>query len=252
MIASQRYETIVELVNKTGIVNTKDLAVLMNVTETTIRRDCEELEKAGKLIRVHGGAKSVKQKVILSNRDEKKMRDRTDNYEEKCKVCEKAASFVKEGDCVFLDGGTTVVPMVKYLHGKKVKIVTHSHLIAEVFQDTDSEVFIIGGKYIPEYNMDIGPIALGNLSRFNFDCAFLGCAGYDLEKQVVYTTELDTMMIKEKAMELSVKSYLLMDSSKLNIRGFYSFVGQDAFDAVICNDCEKFEKEEMPDNFIVV
>lgn len=252
MIASQRFDAIVEMVDKKGVMNTKDLAQLLGVTETTIRRDCEELEKSGKLIRVHGGAKSINQKTILSNRDEKKMKDRTENYEEKCRVCEKAASFVKEGDCIFLDGGTSIAPMVKYLQGKKVKIVTHSHLIAEEFHDSDSEVFVIGGKYIPEYNMVIGPIALANLARFNFDCAFFGCVGYDLERQMVYTTEMDTMLIKEKAMELSTKNYLLMDASKLNIKGFYSFVGQDAFDAVICNANEELKDEELPDNFIIV
>lgn len=252
MIASQRFETIVEMVDKNGVVNTKELAQLLKVTETTIRRDCEELEKSGKLIRVHGGAKAIHQKHILSNQDEKKMKDRTENYEEKCRVCEKAASFVEEGDCIFLDGGTSIVPMVKYLKGKKVKIVTHSHLIAEEFQDSDSEVFVIGGKYIPEYNMVIGPIALGNLSRFNFDCAFFGCVGYDLERQIVYTTEMDTMLIKEKAMELSTKNYLLMDASKLDIKGFYSFVSRDAFDSVICSESEQLVKDELPDNFIVV
>ena len=55
MIASERYETILNLIQEQGIVKVKDLAKLMQVTETTIRRDCEELEHQGKLIRVHGG-----------------------------------------------------------------------------------------------------------------------------------------------------------------------------------------------------
>lgn len=252
MIASQRFEKIVEMVNERGIVNTKELAQTLEVTETTIRRDCEELEQRGKIIRVHGGAKSVNQKTITSNRDEKEMKERTDHYAEKCKVCEKAASFVKPGDCIFLDGGTTVAPMVKYLQGKSVKIVTHSQLIAEEFHDGDSELFMIGGKYIPEYNMSVGPIALSNLAQFNFDYAFLGCAGLDLERQVIYTTELETMLIKEKVMELAVRNYLLVDDSKLSIKGFYTFVGSSAFDAVICNEPEGGDVNDMPDNFIIV
>ena len=119
MIASQRFEKIVEMVNERGIVNVKELSQILGVTETTIRRDSEELERQGKIIKVHGGVKSVNQKVIMSNQDEKKMIERTENYDKKDKVCQKAASFIKKGDCIFLDGGTTVAPIVKYLKGKK-------------------------------------------------------------------------------------------------------------------------------------
>ncbi len=254
MIASQRFEMIVQLVNEKGIVNTKELALLMEVTETTIRRDCEELENQGKLIRVHGGAKSVNPKTILSNEDEKDMRNRTEYSEEKRKVCERAAAFVRDGDCIFLDGGTSVAPMVPYLRDKKIKIVTHNFLVAEAFREEKmaGELFMIGGKYNPVYNMSVGPVALRNLARFNFDLAFLGCVGMDLDRQITYTTEMDTMLIKEKAMEQSVKKHLLIDASKLNVRGFYNFVSSSVFDAVFCNDCEGLGRQELPDNFILV
>ena len=70
MIQSERYNCIVNIVNKKGFVSTKELSLNLNVTETTIRRDCEELESQGLLIRVHGGAKSINQKNILSTNDE--------------------------------------------------------------------------------------------------------------------------------------------------------------------------------------
>ena len=252
MLASQRFEKIVEMVNERGIVNTKELSQILNVTETTIRRDTEELEKQGKIIRVHGGAKSINQKSIISNRDEKDMKERTENYDKKDKVCQKAASFVKNGDCIFLDGGATIAPIVKYLKGKNVKIVTNSILVAKAFDDSESELFIIGGKYIEKYDMSVGPVALNALSNFNFDFAFLGCAGMDLERQLVYTTEMETMLIKEKAMKLAEKKYLLIDDSKLSIKAFYTFVNSSNFDAVICNDSESFKEKELPDNFILV
>ena len=176
MLASERFEKIVQMVNEKGIANTKELAQILNVTETTIRRDTEFLEKQGKIIRVHGGAKSINQKTVMSNQDEKDMKDRTENYEKKDEVCKKVASFIKNGDCIFLDGGTTVAPIVKYLKGKNVKIVTNSMLVVKAFNDSDSELFVIGGKYIKEYDMSVGSIALNNLSNFNFDYAILGCA----------------------------------------------------------------------------
>ena len=62
MIASERFLRIVNTVNERGFISTKELSENLDVTETTIRRDCEELEKQGLLIRVHGGAKSIEQK----------------------------------------------------------------------------------------------------------------------------------------------------------------------------------------------
>ena len=73
-----------------------------------------------------------------------------------------------------------------------------------------------------------------------------------MERQVVYTTEMETMLIKKKAMELSVKKYLLLDDSKLSVRGFYTFVDCSEFDAVICNNFSDFQEEDLPDNFIMV
>ncbi|MFR2776386.1 MAG: DeoR/GlpR family DNA-binding transcription regulator [Anaerostipes sp.] len=252
MIASERFQKIIEAVNEREIVTTKEMAEFLNVTETTIRRDCEELERQGELIRVHGGAKRVEHKEILSNLDEKVMKDRTERYEEKDMVCRKAASFVRDGDCVFLDGGTSIVPMLKYLKGKRLKIVTHSMLIANAFENTDSELFVIGGKYIPEYGMSVGPITQTNLEKFNFDCAFLSCAGADMERRMIYTAEMDTMAVKQLVMRLAVKNFLLLDSSKLHVKGFYSFISSDDFDAVVCNDDPAINHEELAENFILL
>lgn len=252
MLASERFSKIIEIVNRQEFVTTKELSKTLEVTETTIRRDCEELEKKGLLIRVHGGAKSVAQKVILSNKDELAMHERWLYAKEKDLVCQKAASFINDGDCIFLDGGTSIVPMLRYIKGKKIKLVTHSQLIVNQFNDPDIELFVIGGKYIPEYNMSVGPIALAELEKFNFDYAFISCAGVDIDRRLVYTAEMDTMAVKQSAMNLSVKKYLLVDSSKLSIKGFCSFITSDDFDAVICNMDDAMDLEDIPNNYILV
>lgn len=253
MLADERCQKIVELTNEKGFVSTEELAKLFNVTETTIRRDSKELENKGLLIRVHGGTKSLNQNIILSKNDEVKMTERSVlNSFTKDIVCKLAAQFVKDGDCIFLDGGSSIVGMLKYLKGKKIKIVTHSSLILNNFDDEDIEVFVIGGKYLPEYAMSIGPITLSELERFNFDHAFISCAGIDIIKRVVYTAEMDTMAVKQLAMSLSVHKYLLCDTSKFKIRGFCSFINSDDFDAVICNYDKFINDEDIPNNFILV
>ena len=182
------------------------------------------------------------------------MSERTDiHYAEKDLVCQKAASFIRDGDCIFLDGGTSIVPILKYIKDKKIKVVTHSTLIANAFEENSNiELFIIGGKYIPEYNMSVGPITLSDLEKFNFDYAFLSCAGIDLQRQLIYTAEMDTMAVKQKAMNLSVKKYMLIDSSKMFVKGFCSFISINDFDAIICNNDDCINKEDLSNNFILV
>lgn len=64
MITDERYAKIVEITNSRGFISTRELAQKLNVTETTIRRDCDELSKKNLIIRVHGGAKSIQSKAF--------------------------------------------------------------------------------------------------------------------------------------------------------------------------------------------
>lgn len=252
MLASQRYEKIVELLNEVGIINIKELSKTLGVTEATIRRDCVVLEKHDKLIRVHGGAKSIEHNEIRSNYNDKKMQERTEHYEEKELVCKQAASYVKEGECIYLDGGTTIVPILKYLKGKHLKIVTPSTLIANAFEDDDSELFITGGKYTRSYDMTVGPLVLDNLKKFNFNHAFIGCTGIELDEGIVFTGEVDTMSVKQIAMKQALKNYLLIDSSKLFIKGFYGLLTLSDFDIVLCNDDRLIDVDKLPSNLCLL
>lgn len=86
MITDERYAKIVEITNSRGFISTRELAQKLNVTETTIRRDCDELSKKNLIIRVHGGAKSIQYRNILSDRNEKTMKDHMlfSSKEKKC------------------------------------------------------------------------------------------------------------------------------------------------------------------------
>lgn len=119
-----------------------------------------------------------------------------------------------------MDGGTSIFPMLSYLQTKKIKIVTHSTLIQEHFDSDVAELFAIGGKLIPEYKMAVGPIALETLQRFNFDFAFIGCAGIDLLRHKVYTAEMDTLAVKSKPCSLLNNLICLLIPVKLKSKVF--------------------------------
>lgn len=252
MLAHERLQTIVDLINQKGFANNRELALMFEVSEATIRRDVEELEQQGLLIRIHGGAKRLLDPSVLRPENELNMSERfAVHAQEKQKVAAYAASFVNDGDCIFLDGGTSVSAMIPFLKHKRVKIVTHSHLIAQM-ADASYDITLLGGHYDPRYAMSVGPLTLENLQRFNFDASFIGCAGIDFEESLLYTAEMDTLAIKETAMQLSHKNYLLVDSSKLMVKGFCRHHGFEAFNAILCDQTALINQENSPEQLILV
>lgn len=250
MIMEDRLDAIEELTNERGFVSTRELASRFSVSEPTIRTDCRELEKQQRILRVHGGAKSRKARSIMTRKSESEMTSRANkDTEQKGRLCEYAASLVEDDDCIFVDGGTTFRDLVKYLEGKKVRMVTHSLIIPETFGDENGELFVAGGSFSPKYRMNLGPVALDDLERFNFKYAFLSCAGIDAVRGKAYTAEMETAEVKKKAMRLAEQSFLLVDESKKNVKGFCSFADLNEFDGIVTFGSDD---SDLPDNFILL
>lgn len=235
MIASKRLLAIMKELNRTGVVTIKELAEQFDASETTIRRDLERLEQEGKLIRVSGGAMRQHALDVLSSIDEPNMFAKLKQHQQaKEALCTYADQLVKEGECVFLDGGTTLLPLFRLLQHRRVRIVTHNQLIWQIMDmQPIAEITVLGGLYAPNYSMTTGLMTLENLRQYNFDHAFLGCAGVDFRSMAMYTTEMETAAVKLEAMALAAKTYLLADASKINRRGFYRCADLSALDAVL-------------------
>lgn len=247
MIAAERKRYILEALNSRGCISLKEVAKALKVAEITIRRDFEKLEAEGKLKRVQGGAAALEE---LDGAELATPQKLSVNSREKSLVAEYAASLVKDGDCVFIDSGTTMYPLANLLIRKRIQIITNNTLLLNMIKKSTARIFLVGGEYVPNYNMSVGPFALEMLRQFYFDCAFLSCSGFDVTNQVVYSTEPESMVIKQTAMEIASKNYLLLDSSKFEKRGFLKLCDANRFDAILCNQCELNGQEA--DNMVFV
>lgn len=236
VLSTERILCIMDKINREGIVHVDELANLFHTSETTIRRDLMELSQAGKLDRIHGGATKKDLSNVLTELDETVMVERLQiNFDVKSRICKKASESVKPGECIFLDGGTSVVPMIDFLAQMPIKIVTHNHLIIQKIKDPVAEIIVIGGEYNAKYSMSCGPVAQNTLALYNFDRAFIGCVGADLVNKEVYTAEMETREIKKIAMHHAFHSYLMLDDSKLSVKGFCKICDTDAFERIYCN-----------------
>lgn len=157
------------------------------------------------------------------------------HYDKKLRICKAASTLVEDGECVFLDGGTSIVPMIHFLSSRPIKIVTNNHLIVQNVQNPKAKIIVIGGEFNTKYRMSEGNEAQNMLRLYNFDRAFIGCAGVSLGMKKAFTAEMATRELKRIAMELSNHNYLLIDDSKLHVKGFCTFAQLDEFEDVFIN-----------------
>lgn len=178
--------------SKDQFVNIEDLVTLLDTSESTVRRDLDELESEHKLHRVHGGAelpRSLKEEFTIQQKSIK-------NVQYKECVAQKAASFISDNDVIFVDAGTTNELLLNYITQTNVTVVTNSIHHAAKLVDKDIKTIIIGGHVKQTTDASIGTIAYQQIKQLNFDKAFLGINGID--EQFLTTPDLEEAVIKKQ------------------------------------------------------
>ncbi len=241
MIFSERKQIIINELKKTGVINLKQIAKKIGSSEITTRRDFERLEKEGILVRVSGGA-VLQTKGDFSTAELSINQKKIQNIQEKKEVALYASSFVKENECIFIDCGTCMIPLIQELSNKKITIVTNNMIILPYIENTTASIYVIGGKYNNTFEMNTGTIACNYIANYHFHHCFLGCGGIDINSNEIYTSSIEGLDIKKVAMKQSDTKILLLDSSKLSKHSLISFATLNDMDFIICNK----PKEEVP------
>lgn len=212
MIPYERQEKILEALNSEEIMKIEKLqGILPGVSISTLRRDLKELEKAGRVEMLAGGA--VK---ICSTTSEIPITTKTTLFsKEKEKIAELAAEFIHEGDVIYLDSGSTCTALLNKILNMKITIITTNTSVFNIQQETQAEIVLLGGRYNPVISSLNGPLTDSNIQTFNFQKAFLGANGIDAEKGVS-TPNLVEANKKQQILSNSRTAYLLCDSSKYN------------------------------------
>ncbi|MEN2446974.1 DeoR/GlpR family DNA-binding transcription regulator, partial [Bacillus sp. JR_15] len=111
MLTPERHQLIIDCLEENDVIKIQDLTIMTDASESTIRRDLSALEEKGFLKRVHGGAAKISSIRLEPDVFEKSAK----NLQEKSLVAEAAASLLKQGDCIYLDAGTTTQQMIEYI-----------------------------------------------------------------------------------------------------------------------------------------
>jgi DeoR family transcriptional regulator of aga operon/DeoR family fructose operon transcriptional repressor len=207
-------ENIMGILEKKGNVSVSELVPILKVSEFTIRRYLEEMEKEGCLIRIYGGA--VKKDKGLSPDfffGEKAKR----HIKEKRMIAEQANSLVKSGETIFLDTGTTTLEIARLLKGSEKNLVVATNslpVVSELSHIANIRVFVIGGFLRQELMDFAGPFSDKEIENLNFDQAFLGVDAISSEIGLT-TTDITTARIEEAVMERSKVINIVADFSKI-------------------------------------
>ena len=237
MIKSERKQIILSQLKQDGFVTLENLTVLLSDTsESTIRRDLDELAADGQLKRVHGGAESLQGlKEEIAN-SQKAIR----NVQEKSQLASYAADLIKEGDVVFLESSTTNELLIPHLLNRQVTVVTNSIHHAVKLVDLGIRTRIIGGKVKHSTDASIGS---------TFDCAFIGANGIDAN--YFTTPDMEEAVIKRTVIANARKAYVLADASKLG-QITYAKVAEIEKVTIITNTSEEELLKELKEKTRVI
>ena len=211
MLHEERHEQILAQLKIKHAVKVNTLAKELGASESTIRRDINELDKMGKLKRVFGGAVSVTGNIASEATD---VAERTRlNVEEKDRIAQYAATLISDNDFVFIDAGTTTEKMIDYLENKNVTYVTNGVVHAMKLVQNGFNAFMIGGSLRPMTEAAVGSAAIESIKQYNFTKCFMGANGVDVERGFT-TPDISEAAIKAEAIRRSHVSYVLVDHEK--------------------------------------
>lgn len=213
MLAEERFGQILDLLNKQRTATVQELCEALGTSESTIRRDLTELDRLGKLNKVHGGA------TLPDNRfqaEEPTMQAKeTLAVPQKRAIAAAAAALIHAEDFVFIDAGSTTLELVRALEGEALQAnyVTNGVAHARTLAQKGCRVFLPGGLLRPQTEAIVGAAAVSSLQQYNFTKAFMGANGVALEAGFT-TPDPEEAAVKATVVHRARESWFLVDDAK--------------------------------------
>lgn len=206
----QRQALICELLQKHGRVQSVPLALQLQVSEHTIRRDLQELAARGLCKKVYGGA------VSLAGAPADLTARASQISEEQRRLAEAGAALLKAGSLVFLDAGSTHLALAQAIQPElALTIVTHSPAVAlALLQKPQLEVILLGGRLQAQSGACLCSAALGQLTGMHFDQSFIGVCALDPQSGIS-AGNYDDALFKRAAIAQSDRAIVLVGAAKV-------------------------------------
>lgn len=235
MNAHDRHQTILHLLERRGRVTVSDLAAQFAVSEMTVRRDLDALERQGLLRRVRGGAVSARGRSY----EPPFLTRSTVHQAEKERIGRLAAGLVQDGDSIALDVGTTALEIARCLclsDKRNLTVVTPSFRVAGLLaEQPDIRIILTGGILRPGELSLVGQMAEQAFERFYVDKLFLGIGGVSLQAGLT-EYNLEDAQVKQAMIRSAKEIILVTDSSKFDQIAFAAVAPLEAVDRIVTDE----------------
>ena len=225
---NERQNKILERLGKNERVRVRELAKELYVSEMTVRRDLEAMERENLLKRCHGGA------VKIGNYQEYPIKVRMSiNSKEKKDLAEQSKKYLKDGQVIFFNSSSTCAYIIPYLKDyKNIKVITNSVHLLVLLGNHHIPCALTGGDYFEAERCLVGRSAESFLREINADIAFVSGEGVS-DDGYVTDGNPDLAEISKIAIKRAKIKILLMDKSKIGNKYAYNICHIDDADEII-------------------
>lgn len=226
-----REKQILEILLKEKRVSVKQLAKALFISEPSVRRDLQSLEKQNLIKRTHGGA--ILEETALSKNKIPFMLREYEQSSAKAIISEKAIDLIHDNDVIFLDASTSCYYLIPFLASKRnLTVITNGVKTLTKLAEYDINTVSTGGALINSCLSLVGDEAYKTIEKYNADIAFFSCRGVS---DSGYLTDIspEENNVRKKMIEHSKKSYLLCAKDKLGKGYFHNLCHKDDITEII-------------------
>ena len=237
LLAEERHIYILEQLKQNGLLRSCDLKNTLHTSSETIRKDLEALEKQGLLKRVHGGARLPEDAKGADGMnpyipyDHRKVQHKG----EKCNIALRAADFIKEGQCIGLDSGTTTLEIAKILKERFQNLTIVTNSLATVMELSPCKGFTIictGGVLRHDEYSFVTDLATSILSKLHIDVMFITATGISAQNGIT-DQRIDEVAVHSQMAAISNQVIVVADSSKFNSTSLVKVCEVDEVDLIL-------------------
>lgn len=211
-IPAERQKKMIEFIEANTSAQIHELAQRFHVSEATVRRDLDDLDKQGALRRTHGGAIKVDRSTSYEHMYSEKITLMT---EEKQRLAERAAQMVHHGDTVMIDSGTTTFFIAQALaRHENLTLITNDLYIAYQTPIHPSSTLIVTGGMRRQGRQElVGTVPENFIRDTHVDIAFVGVDGIDLTGGAT-NANFAEVGVKRLMIQSGMRSVIVADHTK--------------------------------------
>ncbi|MDO4983086.1 MAG: DeoR/GlpR family DNA-binding transcription regulator [Eubacteriales bacterium] len=228
----ERYEAILDIIEKKEFVSVKTLSEMMYVSMPTIRRDLTRMQEMGLIKRGHGGAISKDANRVGAPAPFRACV----KPDEKMRMCREAAKLLHDNCVIFLDESTTTVSITEFLSDfKNITIVTNSMEVLNRAYEKNIDACCLGGKLSYETKSFLGSCTEEMVSHYGIDYMFFSSSGINRNGWIVdYYPAANSL--RRSVAQFAENKVFLCDSSKFLKNEVYTLMPLSEADYIITDE----------------